>query len=61
MFDDILKNPNVQGYCENCRNGHFVGVNSRRVMCQIKGYTVDRKHTCKLWAAKGYRGTKKSK
>ena len=53
LFDDILKSPNIQGYCENCKNGFFVGKEGVWVMCQVKGYTVNRKSTCKDWKSKG--------
>lgn len=53
MFDDIVKEPTILGYCEDCRNGHFVISGGNAVMCQVKGYTVDRKHSCKLWASRG--------
>ena len=53
MFDDILKKPGILGYCEDCRNGHFIIQNGNVVMCHVKGYTVDRKHSCPLWVSRG--------
>ena len=53
MFDDIVKEPAILGYCEDCRNGHFIIQGGNSLMCHVKGYTVDRKHSCVLWAGRG--------
>ena len=54
MFEDIIKKPaefrGIVGFCEDCINGHFHIAGANQVVCQIKGVTVDRKHSCVLFA-----------
>ena len=52
MFDDILREPGILGYCADCRNGHFIIQGGNSIMCQVKGYTVNKKNSCPLWASR---------
>jgi len=58
MFDDIYKKPGILGYCEDCRNGHFIIEGGNSLMCHVKGHTVNRKDSCPLWASRGLQKAK---